>query len=674
MSERPLPSSGPAPAAASGRPRALAVAAALVALAYCAFAVVRLAWVGDDAYITFRTVENAVAGHGLRWNVADRVQTYTHPLWLLLLLGLRCLGSDLHGLSLVASGLCMVGVVVWLWRLSGSLGAWAAALMALAASRAATVYATSGLENPLVAVLLLAFVATWLTAPHTRRRLGWLSLWASLSVATRMDTAVLYAPALLVAGWRLGPRSAVGPWLLGGAPFLLWLAFATFYYGTPWPSTAYAKAITVGLPRGALLAEGLHYLGDVVQRDPWTALVVVLGLLQGLFGPHRARQAPLALGGLGYLGYVVWIGGDFMALRFAMVPFVLALALASDALRTARPRRWAVCAVLGVLLSFVPGLPDPFRSAPVDPMQTANGPIVDERWFFEHHLGLFGRDPRPRRDSIGPLFDLWGMRGRVLDVQGAVGQVGYCGGPRLHLVDPWLCDPLLVRLPIADPAHWRVGHYTRRIPEGYLESLATGENRIVHPALAEYWAKVQFVAQGPLWSWARLGTAWELLIGQHDHLLARYVAEHYRTPPRLAVEAAALPASLSGHNHWFDTPCWLVADGGLEVRFAAPVPAASVTLWLDGGDHYHLDFVRGGVVAHTASLATGDQFYAGFAPVAVPVPEAARGFEQIVLRRAFDAATQRQLLERPEAERRVSRLVQGTSNDSVWALAALRCD
>ena len=43
---------------------------------------VRTAWLSDDAYITFRTVDNALNGYGLRWNVADRVQSYTHPLWM----------------------------------------------------------------------------------------------------------------------------------------------------------------------------------------------------------------------------------------------------------------------------------------------------------------------------------------------------------------------------------------------------------------------------------------------------------------------------------------------------------------------------------------------------------------------------------------------------------------
>jgi hypothetical protein len=34
------------------------------------------AWVVDDAYITFRTIDNFLNGYGLRWNVAERVQSH----------------------------------------------------------------------------------------------------------------------------------------------------------------------------------------------------------------------------------------------------------------------------------------------------------------------------------------------------------------------------------------------------------------------------------------------------------------------------------------------------------------------------------------------------------------------------------------------------------------------
>ena len=57
---------------------------AVLALLTALFVVVvlRTAWIHDDAYITYRTVDNFVNGYGLRWNPAERVQTYTHPLWM----------------------------------------------------------------------------------------------------------------------------------------------------------------------------------------------------------------------------------------------------------------------------------------------------------------------------------------------------------------------------------------------------------------------------------------------------------------------------------------------------------------------------------------------------------------------------------------------------------------
>ena len=49
------------------------------------YAWVMNAWLGDDAFITFRTAQNLAEGFGPRWNPGERVQTYTHPLWMLLI-------------------------------------------------------------------------------------------------------------------------------------------------------------------------------------------------------------------------------------------------------------------------------------------------------------------------------------------------------------------------------------------------------------------------------------------------------------------------------------------------------------------------------------------------------------------------------------------------------------
>jgi len=79
----PRPTSRPAPV--PGRREGFLV----VVGTFAAFTYLFLAnsWVGDDAYIMFRVVDNFVNGYGLRWNVANRVQAYTHPLWMLVMTG-----------------------------------------------------------------------------------------------------------------------------------------------------------------------------------------------------------------------------------------------------------------------------------------------------------------------------------------------------------------------------------------------------------------------------------------------------------------------------------------------------------------------------------------------------------------------------------------------------------
>ena len=47
--------------------------------------ILRSAWLSEDSYIGWRTVDNFVQGHGLRWNLLDRVQVFTDPLFILLM-------------------------------------------------------------------------------------------------------------------------------------------------------------------------------------------------------------------------------------------------------------------------------------------------------------------------------------------------------------------------------------------------------------------------------------------------------------------------------------------------------------------------------------------------------------------------------------------------------------
>ena len=120
----------------------------------------RTAWLDDDAYITFRTVDNFLNGLGLRWNVVNRVQAFTHPLWMF---AVAARGGHRRGRVLLVAGALDR-------RLAGGRGhsgglpdrghaadVRAGVLSTLALSKAFVDYSTSGLENPLTHLLLVGF-------------------------------------------------------------------------------------------------------------------------------------------------------------------------------------------------------------------------------------------------------------------------------------------------------------------------------------------------------------------------------------------------------------------------------------------------------------------------------------------------------------------------------------
>ena len=114
----------------------------------------RTAWLGDDALITFRTVMNVTHGYGLTFNIAERVQSYTHPLWLLLLTGAYLIvGNVYYAAFLVSIGVSLAVFWLALSKAATRMQVWIVVAVLLC-SRAFVDYSTSGLENPLSNLLL----------------------------------------------------------------------------------------------------------------------------------------------------------------------------------------------------------------------------------------------------------------------------------------------------------------------------------------------------------------------------------------------------------------------------------------------------------------------------------------------------------------------------------------
>ena len=544
------------------------------------------AWVSDDAFITLRTIDNALAGHGLVWNVGERVQTYTHPLWMLALLVASAPLGEPYFAALALGGVCTaltLGLLVR--RIAASLPSALLVLALLFGSRAFIDYSSSGLENPLAHLLLVGlFVACARVASDRRTQLVRGLLACSL-LLVRLDFAFLIAP-LLLGAWSRDGFPAVRTLVVAGLPLLAWELFSLVYYGAWIANSALAK-LSADVPLAARWLQGGHYLLAMLRGDPVSAVLLVAGLTAGIRVGSIGRWASAAI--VGQLGWVVWVGGDFMAGRFLTAPLVLAAALVAHA-PVPPPLARAAAALLVVAVLGIPYL-SPFAARDYGETWHAaidDRGIADERSFHRTTtslravLGDGGWRTQEARESaqhtrenyyldpwiesltsVGVLDEgeAWPPRDAAAAaaqtpvlVKGGVGLLGVRMGPEVVLVDyHGLGDPLLARLPALprDPvlanliprlAHldWRVGHYLRPVPAGYVVSRATDENRIVDPDLSHVYENLRRVTGGPLWSRERLAAIVALHSPGTRSAIQRYVA---RAAPYQRGPAAREPVS-----------------------------------------------------------------------------------------------------------------------------------
>jgi arabinofuranosyltransferase len=493
----------------------------------------RTAWVSDDAFISLRTVSNLLQGYGMRWNVDERVQTFTHPLWLLLLTAAHATtGEPFYStlyLSCLVSTLAVAGL---LFVCPGALVDKLVALAVLLFSQSFVDFSTSGLENPLTHLLVVTFVAVYVReglAP--RARAFWLSLIAGCAAFNRMDSAGLFVPALGYVMWTTRREVPLRYYLIGALPLLAWEAFSIIYYGFPFPNTAYAK---LSQDRGETLIrwlKGWNYLRSSFSNDPIT-LSALLGSVSLCVWRRDYTRFWLLCGAPLYVAYAVSVGGDFMTGRFLSAPLCLAMAclITGQWLRSAPLR--VVAALLVSVLAVSGRFAAPFLGA--DYTQPPGEREVDEflihnerRMFFQVSSLINAHRMNPLRPDHPWADSGWELRKLVQDnpaariqIVDAIGYAGYFAGPQVHLVDHWaLADALIARLPATGGQY---GHFPRIIPHGYQESLRTHTNRILDPDLAQYYKELSTVIRGPIWSWERMRAIWRFNTGQLQSRLDSY--------------------------------------------------------------------------------------------------------------------------------------------------------
>jgi arabinofuranosyltransferase len=501
-----------------------------------AFVVLQSAWLHEDAFITYRTVDNLVNGYGPTWNVGERVQTYTHPLWFLVVSAAHALTGEIFYTGIFACwAISVAAVLVMALWVAPSPENSCLGIALLCSSKAFIDYSTSGLENPLSHLLLAVFAGRYFRCEPSLRSLSSLALVAGLATCNRMDTILLYLPALGFAAWRLRSWRAFLAVAAGFAPFVVWELFSLFYYGFLFPNTAYGK-LNTGTPDLALARQGLYYLYNSLTVDPPTLVALGTGVAWLLYA-QRWSGLPLALGPFLYLTYVVRIGGDYMSGRFLTVPFFGAVLLIAYQARFATRKHLGIA--LGAVMAMGLAAPyAPLRSGLDYGERGAPGyhHIVDERASYYASTGLL---KALTAEAAYPQHE-WVNLGRIMAEKSQaeelvvttyinLGILGYYAGPKVHHLDVLgTTDPLLARLPAFADADWAPGHFARIVPEGYIETHLYGRNLIADAKLAAYYDKLRAIISGPLCADGRWLEIWRLNAGYYDHLIDY---DAYRHPP-----------------------------------------------------------------------------------------------------------------------------------------------
>jgi hypothetical protein len=363
--------------------------------------------------------------------------------------------------------------------------------------------------------------------------------------------------------------------LIGASPVFLWTAFSIYYYGFPFPNTAYAKLAT-GISFADRISQGGSYFFHFTTTDSLSCLTILTGVALGikrrdLFG------LSISLGIVLYLCFVLSIGGDFMTGRFFTAPLLLAT------IQIARVALSPIKVLIAVSLILAAGLVNVnqtlltgrgYSNAAI----TTTG-IGDERGFYYQAQGLLTGES----DGIFSMRD-WGMKTRALEVTcGGLGFKSLYTGPSTHFIDTCaLTDPLLARMPSITPRQ-RIGHFIRALPAGYTESVANQTNVIEDGQIRNLYDSIRLITRGELNDINRLRRILSLNINsvRSNSLVS---SSGYRYPISLNEKIYFKKNSKGSFflqegasqelftNGWYEPEDWGVWSNGSLARLSLPIP------------------------------------------------------------------------------------------------------
>jgi hypothetical protein len=483
--------------------------AALIILSLGLYRALVLRWICDDAFITLRYVSNILDGHGLVYNIGERVEGYTHFLWLLLLSGAGGFGFDAVQVSIWLGILSYVLTLLLLLMASyrefkkNASKLWLPVCGVLFALNYDTAeWASGGLETAFFTFLIIAAFFLWFYSNlHGRARVLSVGTVLAFISLTRPDGVLFTLIAvLLLLATTFRNRAFVAiarssfflllPSIIVGVPYLVW---KYSYYGDILPLTFYAKSA-----EHSYFSQGMYYVWLYVQVHYVSSIAEILAIIALIVRvqKHGVRgEAPFVaatIAGLTYLiFFVVRTGGDFMFARFIIPVLPLLLFVIEGSIRRVTPSMsWLrtalpIAMVTGVIIE---------EKIPTTPYFTIeNGKRVEDwnlvgvtgetKWIADERY--FYYDRYPVEHFYYNLMETYSTVGKSLkqyfeglpvtvSIPGAMNMIAYYANFKTAINEYGLTDVYIAHSSLAERGH--IGH-EKRATRKYLE------RRRVHFAL-----------------------------------------------------------------------------------------------------------------------------------------------------------------------------------------------
>ena len=301
----------------------------------------------DDVYITLRYAKNIAEGHGPVYNVGERVEGFSNPLWLALtallhplLQAPRAMTLAVKLMGFVAGLLALLLIAALARRDTEASELWGLPPLLVGLSGYLAYWAVSGMETGLHLLLVVLAVGGYIRALESGRK-SWrllCGLLFALLALSRPEGPVFFVAALVARGlllWRDGKRpdwADAGFFATAIVPVMIYFFWRHSYYGAWWPNTFYAKA-GGGL---STWADGVRYLLRALGPAFWSNALLMPLIFIGLLPWKKAtpRTVVLLTAIAAQAGFIVLGGGDWMPGWRFVLPAVPLLALLAPSIAT----------------------------------------------------------------------------------------------------------------------------------------------------------------------------------------------------------------------------------------------------------------------------------------------------------------------------------------------------